>query len=346
MMAESIQGYGIQRTEQGRMTNIGTDGNYISIDAFQNGLRQYPNKDAFHYFLPAWINPEHAAKNPKWITAVQWSLKKMGVALGLTGFVPTILYVYPELMNTMVVKIMNAQSDVRASSVVFRCLMNLLRSFYHLSLVVPGLKAALLQKVGGFVTNEQHRRKKVTANVGLILAMTLILDKAELNWSHFLAAFEEECSLRRVLWWQRGNVAISDYTTFLSSEIGRNNVLFQVMLRSLLHEKPLLERIAELDRLHCNFEGDVEVILRQWKATSGRVEDGRSWLYYYKELQALGYPGPQSADIFAQLNRCISKANSLEGYYHIPSTRSRDADYSGYDNRREEGYGGRGRGSR
>ena len=43
------------------------------------------------------------------------SLKQIGVALGCNGLISTILYVYPELMNTMVVKIMNAQSDVPVS---------------------------------------------------------------------------------------------------------------------------------------------------------------------------------------------------------------------------------------
>ncbi len=275
-------------------------------------------------------------------------LREIAKHMGMEGNVNTIMFVYPELINTMVVKIMDEKSDLRASSLVFRCLMNLWRTFYYLLQLEPLLDQAIKRKVIDFSDFDVNRRKDKTPNIGLTLAMTLILPTAtkrtpstdQFYWSAFLRSYVKESGLRRVLWWQKDRIPIDDWTTFQHSEISRNNVLFQIMLRSLLHKKPLSERIDELDRLYCNIEGDVDSILQEWKALKERVDGSGSWLGYYEELKRMGLaeqyaPASESA-LLRHLMESVGEANRLEGYHVI----TRDINPRGRDDyRRGDGRG-------
>jgi hypothetical protein len=120
-------------------------------------------------------------------------------------------------------------------------------------------------------------------------------------------------------------------------------MLFQVMLRCLLHSKPLSERIDELDKLYCNIEGDVESILQEWKSLKGRVDRSGSWFGYYEELNRMGLAKqyiPASKSVLQRhLVDCVNEANRLEGYHEVTRDDLGRNDYGRDDYRRDYGRG-------
>ncbi|MEK0419556.1 MAG: hypothetical protein RIQ65_249 [Pseudomonadota bacterium] len=311
---EDIMGYGIKLKPQGRMVFLSTDGNYISYSAYlKQNLRQYPNKETFDYFLPAWINPTHSSESEEWPKVLKKCVLDINKSLQITSFNSGVVRIYSDLINTMIVKIMDSRSDTRASTVVFRCLLNLIRTFGYLIDLIPELKKSIETQLNQFITNKTSRTKANTPNVGNVLALSL-LNNLTLSWPDFIKAFEEECHLRRVLWWQKERVKLDPNGTFTQSKISRNNVLFQVLLRSTLSSHPF----EELDRLNCGIEGGVEQLLDLWKQIETRIEAKPSWIQYYSELKTMGLPESEyvriTGNITEYIKTTITNASKISGY--------------------------------
>jgi hypothetical protein len=141
---EDMLGFGIKFTPKGRSFIITTDGNFISKAAFDSGLRQFPSKEAFDDFLPGWISDQHSQKNPAWIEEMKKSLQRIGTKLGCTNHADAVVALFPELLNTLVVEMMVATSDKRASEAIFQCITNIWRCFYYFADVMPGLRDRLV----------------------------------------------------------------------------------------------------------------------------------------------------------------------------------------------------------
>lgn len=315
---EDILGYGIQIKPQGRMMVLSTDGNYISWQAWSNlGLRQYPTKESFEFFLPGWINPSHSVDSTRanWLDICTRSIKQIGNKLGISNLTEAILRIFPDLINTMVVKIMDSRSDLRASNVVFRCLLNLWRTLICLVDSNPPIYQAAKNRIKQFIENKAYRTKTSTPNLGNILALSLIIKPEDMDWGKFLEAFEEECGLRRVLWWQKERVKLDPKGTYAQCKISRHNVLFQVLLRSVLAQTSLVQ----LDELNCGLPGGVEILLESWKSIETRVEQTNpTWTQYYLELKTLGLPELTYQSITSDLNthikNLIAQAGKISGY--------------------------------
>ena len=311
---EDIMGYGIKLEYQSRMVFLSTDGNYISYSAYSNqNLRQYPTKEKFDFFLPAWINPTHSSESVQWASVLKASIVQIGKSLSISSFDSAVIRIYSDLINRMIVKIMDSRSDTRASSVVFRCLLNLIRTFGFFIDLSPSLKKSIETQLNQFITNKSSRIKANTPNVGNVLALSL-LSNLSFSWPDFLKSFEEECNLRRVLWWQKERVKLDPDGTFIQSKISRNNVLFQVLLRSVLASHPN----EELDRLNCGIEGGVEQLLNLWKQIESRMEANSNWSQYYSELKSMGLPESEylriRSDIPGYIKTTITNASKISGY--------------------------------
>merc|ERR1719482_1558334 len=62
LYTEALLGVGVSRERR----NLATAGELLSKEAFEGGLRQSTNKSPFEFFLPVWINKEHAAESQEW----------------------------------------------------------------------------------------------------------------------------------------------------------------------------------------------------------------------------------------------------------------------------------------
>ena len=319
---EDTLGYGVQLKVVGdahKRYILYTDGDFISHTAYKDGLRLYPNKDTFQYFLPAWINPKHAEEKQEWVKLIHESLTTLGKAMNLTNIDDIVLKIYPELINSLVVSMMDATSDVSASLKMFRCILNLWRTFYFLSFDDQRVRNTALRIVRTFISREDSRRKQTTPNIGYVLAMATILHPDEdIDWSDFVSAYLDEFVLRCVFWWQKDRVEILPANTFKASEIGRKNSLFQLLFQHLVIGENIKEAVAELDSTSCILPGKLDELLREWKSTVNRLT---KWSAFYHELVTVGMSVKKKDEICAQgqafLDNLVKRANSLEGYHFV-----------------------------
>jgi ubiquitin-protein ligase len=312
---ENILGYGIQVTSNGKMKFLSTDGNYISWKAYSElRLRQYPTKEKFDYWLPAWICPSHSVDSPQWLEILNKSIVTIGKAIDINNLAEAIQRIYSDLINTMVVKIMDSRSDIRASGVVFKCLLNLWRTLICLVDSNPTLYEQIKKKITNFssTTTRTYRDKSQTPNVGNILALSLALKPQDLKLEEFLVGFEDECHLRRVLWWQKESVKLDPNGTFVQSKISRCNVLFQILLRTVLSTI----KLDDLDSSCCNLPsgpGSVESLLNQWRDIENRLTTNPTWIQYYTELKQMGFPENKFKEITSDIPKYIKNVIALAG---------------------------------
>jgi hypothetical protein len=241
-------------------------------------------------------------------------LGAIGKALNIPRTPDVIIRVFSDLINTMVVKIMDSRSDLRASNVVFRCLLNLWRTCICLVDSDSRLYQMIKSKIQSFITTKSSRVKTLVPNVGNLLAQSLVLKPEDLDWPRFLEAFEEECNLRRVLWWQKENVRLDPRGTFAQSKISRCNVLFQVLLRTVLAQT----KLGDLDGLNCGLPGGVETLLNSWRTIETNLDANPTWTQYYQELKTMGYPEATYNSIVSNLDKhiqtVIAQAGKIDGY--------------------------------
>lgn len=323
---DHILGFGMKvesKGQPGRMQyTLVTDGNYISSSAYDSGLRTYPTKETFDVFLPAWINKAHSSK-PDWMKTMKKSLADIGKRMDCKSELEAIQKIYPKVINTMVVKMMDATSDYRASENIFQCIVNLWRTFFYLVNVVPNLKDEITTKLKRFVTVESSRRKSETPDIGETLLTSIVLRGSELNWTEFFDAFDEEGSLRRIMWWQKDRVPLTDEDTYRASHIARKNIAFQTMFkRVIIGEDSIDDTVTAIDASNCKLPERLGKLLAEWKDTNKIMDDQTSWRLYYQLLFKNGLSETRMnsflADIPGALRRTYDQAQGLEGYYYAP----------------------------
>lgn len=354
---DDILGFGIKIEQKGTSFLLSTDGNMISKGAyFDAGLRLSPNKEAFEEFIPAWINSDHAEKNDLWVEEMKNSIKRIAARIGIPvlenpanvmfvqqyqdSLINDILRIFPEIVNTMVVKMMDSSSDFRASERIFVCILSFWRCFYYLSLSIPGLRKKILSKVLPFITTENSRRKNVTPNIGHILVMSTILQHGEreedkeggegvaFSWSDFLDAYESESFLRRVLWWKKDNIRLTPSATYSATEISRSNVLFQTLFKKAVLREDMVSTLRLMERTNCQMPDRLTDFLEDWRALVVRARETPTWEQFFKELVSIGFPKEKMVEITASMSNYlahkIAHADTLEGYKYIPRGGGRD----------------------
>jgi len=345
---DQVLGFGIKIEAKGsagaKQYNLTTDGNYISHSAFagEAQLRTFPTKETFDAFLPAWINKTHSSR-PDWIKVLKKSLLDIGKTMGCKNESDAIQKIYPEIINNMVVKMMDASSDFRASESIFQCIVNLWRTFFYLTNAIPGLKDEIISKLRRFITVESSRLKSETPNIGHTLLTSIVLRESELNWGEFFDAFDQESSLRRVFWWQKNGIQITAETTYRESHIGRKNIVFQTMFkRVILGMANIDETVAAIDLSHCKLPDRLGLFLTEWKDAEARMERETTWTLYYQILGKNGLSDARRdsflADITGSIHRTYDKAQEIEGYHYTPGGRGGGR---GFEAGRGGGRGGR-----
>jgi ubiquitin-protein ligase len=275
--AEDTLGYGV-RVERNMLK---TAGELLSFGAFhEDGLRLSSQKAGFTHFIPAWINPTHAAKNKEWIERVRASIEALAPLVGLdakASKLEMVLAVLPKLINSMVVEINKGD---RASAILFFEAMSsfwrTLRWFVTENATIRELAEA---KVKAFIADETNRHKDRVPDVGQFLALTTALTDSIGSMEEFIDAYLDENFVRCVMWWQkevRGEPwrsASGCDDVFRATAVSRNICLFQLtVLREVIGSEPA--RTAEaMDASNGKIPERLERLQRAWK----QREDPKSW---------------------------------------------------------------------
>ena len=323
---EAILGIGIQRVVNGMHTNISTDGALISLDAFTGGLRQTPMKETFEWFLPAFLCPAHSTGGPRaaaWKTEIVARVTEIGRVLQPGGtFEDFVLRLYPDLMNTLIVQMMQPHSDVRASERIFRVLIDIWRSFLWLSDEFPSVKRKAVFSLSSFARNPQSRNKKVTPNIGCLLAMRTIVADEDVSTITFANAYVDESFLRNVMWWQKDGVISTPEAVFPATRVSRHLYLFQTIFCNDVIGTTAddIRRTATLaDTTECKLMDQCDNMLAKWKKYLKNEKDAEARHAPADELwqghfQACRCDVPY-INVSTWLQNKIEVAATTEGYF-------------------------------
>lgn len=318
---EDVLGYGITVEEKGKKKTIFTDGDYISYTSYKGGLRQYPTNEKFQFFLPVWINIDHSSKQKKWLDAMDESIRDIGKYLGCVSKSSAILTIFPDLINTMIVKMMDKQSDVNASLKIFECIINTWRCFYYFLRTNPDSLKTAVDSANAFINDDSNRRKDKTPNLGWTLAIVSALHRDEVDFGKFIKAYEEESFLRKIFWWKKDKVPLNSARTFEAAEISRNISLFQFTFITRVIGSNIGEIVKQMEETNCRLPSKLEDFLKQWKGVIARMTATPNWAQFFDELVSMGYPEESKAKICSNfdsyLKAACDKAETLEGYFPV-----------------------------
>jgi ubiquitin-protein ligase len=281
--AEDTLGYGV-RVERNMLK---TAGELLSFGAFhEDGLRLSSQKVGFTHFIPAWINPKHAAESADWVKRVRASITALAPHVGLSAKSSKsemVLTVLPKLINSMVVEI--NKGDKASAILFFEAMSSFWRTLRWFITEDAAIRASAEAMVKAFITDEQKRHKDRVPDVGQFLALATALTDSIGSMGDFggmgafIDAYLDENFVRCVMWWQkevRGEPwrsASGCADVFRATAVSRSICLFQLtVLREVIGSDPA--RTAEaMDVSNGKIPERLERLQRAWK----QREDPKSW---------------------------------------------------------------------
>lgn len=357
--SEAILGFGITFSAQGRRTNLSTDGALISLTAYKSGLRQTPMKDSFSHFLPVWICPTHSVDSASglWKSELMYRVGVLGQELdelertesrnatNEQRFARYVLRVYPDLINLIIVRMMQPESDVRASERVFRVLIDLWRTMKWLTDEYPEVRRQAVGAVRQFTADSSRRSKEDVPNIGWLLALRTVVSNEEVPFASFFEAYVEESFMRGVMWWVDSSPS-SSTEVYKATAVSRHLLLFQsIIIRVALgcKESSQQHTAALADATECKLDAQCSEVMAQWKQAlkvEGDQEKGGAPAHvkWGTHFASCNCPVPyQDNDVQSWIDKKIAKAATTPGYFRTSGGQPSAA--------RTEG-GGRGRGGR
>jgi hypothetical protein len=259
----------------------------------QGGLRLTPTKTPFEFFLPAWITPSHSdpaasllASGVDWEQALVKSVILIGNSIrglgekkieigaghvnvaklkGSADFARVVLRIYSDIINSMVVRIMQPESDVRASERIFRVLIDCWRTLYWFKTRFACVSQAVVARVKSFTEKPTMRNKKAEPNIGCLLALRTVVSESEVPMLDFFHAYIEESFLRGVMWWKKSGVPEEPGAVFEATKVSRRLFLFQSLFLAHSITADLAGSAALADRTECKLSGRLDVLLARFK---------------------------------------------------------------------------------
>merc|ERR1712193_200490 len=176
LYTDSLLGIGVYRKGK----NLGTAGELLSHEAYQNGLRQSTDKTPFEFFLPMWINKSHAASNAAWSRVLCDSYLKIGEKVYNTqGDDAAILEVFPRLINQLIVEMMRPDQEKTEAIATFEALCNCWRTLRWLLDTRASLRDSVRRTLTAFVEKEEARHKDTSPDLGVVLVLFTVLQGCE-----------------------------------------------------------------------------------------------------------------------------------------------------------------------
>merc|ERR1711879_1134534 len=125
---------------------------------------------AFEFFLPVWINAQHAGASAEWRQALKSSYHKIGQeAFGVQTEEDCVLEVFPRLINQMIVEMMRPDAEKSEAIATFEAMCNFWRTLRWLVDTRKSLCNEVRKVLSDFVSDEAHRHKDRTPDLGVVL---------------------------------------------------------------------------------------------------------------------------------------------------------------------------------
>ena len=339
----NILGYGIKWNKKKKSLN--TDGSYISLPVFElTKTGSVTKAEKFTHFLPAWINKDHALDS-RWLDCMKHSLRELYTDTedppicdeidDEKALCMHVESVYTRFINTLIVQCAEITVKERNTcDVIVHCLINLWRTLYFFVYEYEPTKSILTERMGevvtDFISTEDRRRKDWCPDIGRLLTQSTLFITTDEKWSEFLDACEHESALRRCLWLQKKEVEMTLNETFEHTYVGRQNILFQVMLKKIVITMDVRSITEEMDQSNCQLPEKVASLMTEWnKARTKMTSDESGWKDYYDLLHIYGlservYKEITESDetILKYLSENNERSKTLAGYFHDPTHKS------------------------
>jgi len=313
LYTEALLGYGISIQRRGRQVNLSTPAELLSAEAYDDGLRQSTSKAAFELFMPAFINPKHSCQDATWRRRIKETVLRLGKLYGCHTLEKAALSVFPKLINTMLVEIMDPQTSKSAAIAYFEALLSFWRTFHYLLKTFKLMNANCQRILRDFVNDEKHRLKSVVPDVGALFAMYACCPDGAPAFSDFVAAFTDEAFLRSSLFWRRNRTPLTSQAIFDATQIGRDIAMFQALfVRQLIGPDPRAAAAA-MDASNGKLPDKLTKLQGFWRK---HLETTKSWPVYFQRLGIHGSVGkPICENIEGWIQKLMRRAEARGSAY-------------------------------
>eukprot|EP00929_Paragymnodinium_shiwhaense_P039282 TRINITY_DN2065_c0_g1_i2.p1 TRINITY_DN2065_c0_g1~~TRINITY_DN2065_c0_g1_i2.p1 ORF type:complete len:614 (-),score=143.84 TRINITY_DN2065_c0_g1_i2:327-2168(-) len=310
LYTEALLGVGVSRERR----NVTTAGELLSQSAYVEGLRQNTNKSSFEFFLPVWINAQHASESEEWRRALRTSYMQIGQqALEVTLEDDCILQVFPRLINQMIVEMMKPDADKSEAIATFEALCNFWRTFRWLVDTKKTVSDRLRKALTSFVTDEAFRHKDNTPDLGMLLVFYTVFRGHEgcPSRQRFVDAYLSENTLRWVMWWQRAGTPAESGPVFDATKVSREIFLFQLMVVDVVLGN-VEETLEQMEATNCKLPAKLEQLQRLWKERKTVIKD---WQAFFRHA---GASQPEFPSSNAWIAECVRRAAAKGPKYGGP----------------------------
>jgi len=307
LYTEALLGVGVSREKN----NLSTAAELFSKEAFDGGLRKGTDKTPFDFFLPVWINEDHAAKSRAWQQALKNSyLEICSKVYGMKQEDDAILEVFPRLINQMIVEVMKPDAAKSAAIATFEAMCNFWRTLRWLVDTRPTLLASIGVKLSKFVSDATNRHKDSTPDLGVVLVLFTIFQGHHgcPTRDDFIKAYADENSLRWVMWWQRSGTAPEQGPVFQATKVSREICMFQMMVVDLIISDVGVT-LKDIEETNCKLPERLEKLQTQWRQQKASVD---TWMDYFQCIRA---PKPAFPNVGAWIADCATRAAAMGPKY-------------------------------
>merc|ERR1711904_242155 len=302
LYTEALLGVGLSKERR----NLSTAAELLSLEAFDDGLRQSTNKSPFEYFLPVWINEAHAAQRPEWREVLKKSYMEIGAKVfEVRGEDESIIEVFPRLINQMIVEVMKPEASKSAAIATFEALCNFWRTLRWLVDTRPTLRERIGNMLSKFISSEVNRHKDNTPDLGVMLVLFTAFQGHTgcPQRTDFIQAYFDENTVRWVMWWQRSGTRPEPVPVFQATQVSREICMFQLMVVDLII-KDVPVTLKEIESTNCKLPERLEKLQVQWREQKAAT---RNWDTYFRHIQV---PPPTFGSESAWIENCVSRAAS------------------------------------
>ena len=307
----AILGYGIH-LENANNGALASPCEYLSLEAFGEGIRRSSTNKPFENWLPILVNEaQWTSVKPLFVESVM----KIALSIGFKQSVPAqILKVCSSVMNQLVVEVMNNKNNLTANDKFINGYFSLYRLMARYNSEDPALSTCADAQLHSFLSGQ--RSKKFVANLGELLIFLTVSKK--FTWKDLAQPFQEECDARNFMWYAIGNRNNAPKCPELRNRIkeGRCQKVYDatVVSRSLVAFQIKFSTLASglgLELLDSNFGLAPANICDELKNAYRAITNLSNWSEYFTYL---GMPSVSESERTEQLMRAmdISKA---QGYH-------------------------------
>ncbi|AYV84006.1 MAG: ubiquitin-conjugating enzyme E2 [Hyperionvirus sp.] len=285
-----VLGYGVN-IENAKVGMLSSPCEYLSLEAFGDGIRRSSTNRPFGYWLPILVESKQWGGGVSKLFFDSVVEIGKGIGYGVKGdFCETAVKVCTSIMNGLVVEIMNNKNNLSANDKFIDGYFAIYRLLVALSLEKPGVVAFVEKELERFVGSSERRTKMFVANLGELLIYLTV--SRRYTWHNIKQFFLEECDARNVFWYAVGtgrNPAVYPELVdvrviggrakkvFDATEISRNLVMFQVRFSEVA-------RMLTFDVMDSNFGLAPEKLRADVRGTYGEVVKVGNWGGYMKWL--------------------------------------------------------------